>query len=195
MTEVIPDRARHPRAAALAALAFGFVAFVVSVAEGVIGVVYTQGSTLESLDGFDYAGPAFQSIVPYAAGRILPMAVGVYLSFWLAAPLRPLQAVSHVIVRTLVALAIGLAISIGFEAVRLLTSDSPVNPFTQGGQTDNRYYILVAGGLAHDAWRLFVDTFAIVVAVGLATWGWMRPRAPLVTSRDAADSAIAAGGA
>jgi hypothetical protein len=104
------------------------------------------------------------------------MAVGVFLSFWLILPIRPTQRVGGVVLRTLVAVLIGLVISIVIEAVRLTTSELPVNPYTQSGAMDNRYYILVLGGLAHDAWQLFAGGFAIVVAAGLALWGWLHTR-------------------
>jgi hypothetical protein len=176
MTTISPDRSRHPREAAMAALAFALVAFVVKTADGVIGVVYMQGVTLRSLDGLDYASPAFGVLAPFALWQVLPMAVGVFLSFWLLLPLRPAQRTREAILRSLGAVAIGLALAVLVAAIRLLTTDLPVNPMTQGGATDNRYYLFVAGGLANDTWQLFVDAFAMVVAVGLALWGWMRVR-------------------
>lgn len=171
-----PDTARHPAAAAVATLVFFVVALVVTVLDGVSGVVYTQGQTLKSLDGFEYALPALGAALPFALWQLVPMAVGVFLSFWLVAPIRPGQRVGGVVLRTLVAVLVGLVLAVAVEAVRLTASDLPVNPYTQGGAVDNRYYILVVGGLANDAWRLFAGTFAIVVAAGLALWGWLHTR-------------------
>jgi hypothetical protein len=169
-------RSRHPGAAAVASAALLLVAFLLAAADGVIGVVYTQGRTLESLDGFEYALPALGAIVPFALWQTVPLAAGVFLSFWLVLPVRPQQRLVGVLLRSVVALLIGLALATAVEAVRLTASDLPVNPLTQSGAVDNRYYIFVLGGLAHDAWQLFVGTLGLVLASGLAVWGWLRTR-------------------
>jgi len=189
MTTIGTTRTRYPGASAVAAAAFLLVAFVVSALDGVVGVVYTQGQTLESLAGFDYFLPALGFAVPFALSQLVPMAVGVFVSFWLVLPIRPEQGVGAVVLRALAALLLGLVISIGVEAVRLTTSDLPVNPYTQGGAVDNRYYILVVGGLAHDAWQLFSSTYAVVISAGLALWGWLHTREGLGGHRHGADGA------
>ncbi|WP_411700543.1 hypothetical protein [Conyzicola sp.] len=175
MTILPHARSHYAAAAAVTAAILALVAFVVAAADGVIGLVYTQGRTLESLDGFEYALPALGVTVPYVLWHVIPLAAGVFLSFWWVLPIRPQQRVGGVVLRSIVALVIGLAIAIAIEAVRLTTSDLPVNP-TQGGAVDNRYYILVLGGLANDAWNLFAGSFGLVVAAGLAMWGWLRTR-------------------
>ena len=176
MPNLVPTRSRHAGAAAVAAATLLIVAFVISVIDGVVGVVYTQGQTLKSLDGFDYAMPALGVAVPYALWQLVPLAAGVFLSFWLILPIRPRQRVGGVVLRAIVAVLVGLVIAVAVEAVRLTASDLPVNPYTQTGVVDNRYYILVVGGLAHDAWQLFAGTFGLVMAAGLAMWGWLHTR-------------------
>jgi len=175
MTTITPTRARHPLAAIVATLVFLVVAFVVAVLDGVAGVVYTQGQTLKSIDGFEYALPALGWAVPYALWQLLPLAVGVLLSFWLILPIRPQQRVGGVVVRALAALLLGLVIAAAVFTVRLLASDLPVQP-SQTDPDDNRYYILVLGSLANSVWQLFSDTLGLVVATGLALWGWLHTR-------------------
>jgi hypothetical protein len=175
MTTTTPSRGRHPVAAGVATLVFLVVAFVLAVLDGVAGVVYTQGQTLKSLDGFDYALPALGRAVPYALWQLVPMAVGLLLSFWLILPIRPQQRVGGAVVRALVALLVGLLIAALIAAARLLASDLPVQP-SQTDPADNRYYILVLGSLANSVWQLFSGTFGLVVATGLALWGWLHTR-------------------
>jgi hypothetical protein len=168
--ERVRPATRHPKAAALGALSFLIVALFVTIASDVVGVVYTQGQTVESLAGFEYALPALGAAVPYELWRLIPMAAGVFLSFWLILPPQSGQRVAGVVARSLVAVAVGLVFAMAIAAVRLVSSDLPVSP-NAGGPTDNRYYLLVFGGLTNDAWQLFTQTFALVVAVGLAMWG------------------------
>jgi hypothetical protein len=175
MTILPHVRTRHPGAAAVSSGVLLLALFAIAVADGVIGVVYTQGRTLESLDGFEYALPALGAVLPFALWQTVPLAAGVFLSFWLVLPVRPQQRLGGVLLRSAVALLVGLALAIALEAVRLTASDLPVNP-TQGGAVDNRYYILVLGGLAHDAWQLFAGSLGLVLAAGLAMWGWLRTR-------------------
>jgi len=175
MTTSAPSRTRHPMAAAVAALVFFVVAFVVSVVDGVAGVVYTQGQTLKSIDGFDYALPALGWAAPYALWQLVPMAAGVLLSFWLILPIRSGQGVGGVVLRTLGAVLLGLLFATAVAAVRLLSADLPVEP-SQTDPADNRYYILVLGSLANTAWQLFAASFGLVVATGLALWGWLHTR-------------------
>ena len=164
------------RAAAAAAGAFLVVALIVAVATDVVGVVYTQGQTLESVDGFEYTAPALGQALPYELWRLAPMAAGVFVSFWLTLPVRARHGVGTVIARSLVAVLVGLAVAVAVEAVRVVSGDLPVRPTLDDGTVDNRYYMVVLGGLTDYAWRLFADTFALVVAVGLAAWGTLRTR-------------------
>jgi hypothetical protein len=175
MTTIPPTPTRYPVASALSVLVFVLVAFAVSVIDGVAGVVYTQGQTLQSLDGFDYALPALGWAVPYALWQLLPMGFGLLLSFWLILPIRPQQRVGAVVVRALGALVIGLLLAIAVAAVRLLTSDLGIQP-SQTDPTDNRYAILVLGSLANTAWQLFAATLGLGVATALALWGWLHTR-------------------
>ncbi|GAB3605840.1 hypothetical protein GCM10027413_12490 [Conyzicola nivalis] len=173
---ILPRARRgYPGVAGVTGAVFLLVVFVVAVIDGVVGIVYTQGRTLESLAGFEYALPALGAVVPFALWQVVPLAVGVFLSFWLVLPIRPHQRVGGVVLRSIVALLIGLVIAVAVEAVRLTTSDLPVNP-TQSGAVDNRYYILVLGGLANDAWQLFASSLGLALAAGLAMWGWLRTR-------------------
>lgn len=165
-------RRRHPGAAAAASAALLVASLVLAIAGGVVGVVYTQGQTLGSLDGFDYALPALGFAVPYSLGRLVPLAVGVFLSFWLLLPLRPEQRLGGAIARIVAAALIGLLLAVAIDAVRMLAIDAPVAP----ADGDNRYYILILGTLAHNAWTLFADTVGLVLAAGLAMWGGLRPR-------------------
>ena len=175
MTTITPTRRRHPGTAIIATLVFLVVAFVIAVADGVAGVVYTQGQTLKSIDGFEYALPALGSAMPYALWQLVPMAVGVFASFWLILPIRRHQGVGGVVLRGLVAVLVGVLIATVVAAVRLLASDLPVEP-SPTDPDDNRYYLLVIGTLANSAWQLFADTVGLVIAAALAMWGWLVTR-------------------
>ena len=167
---------RHPQVAAVVAGAFFVIATVVGVASGVIGVVYTQGLTLRSLDGFEYALPAFGQALPHTLGMMLPLAIGLFLSFWLIAPLRARTGLGGAIGRSLIALLVGLALAVLVQAFLVLEQNQlALNP---GGaeQPDDRLYLLIGGGLAHTAWTLFADTLGLALAAGLAGWGWLRTR-------------------
>lgn len=175
MTSFPSTRSRYPAAAAVAVLMFLVVAFVIAVLDGVVGVVYTQGQTLRSTAGFEYALPALGQALPYALWQLVPMAVGVFVSVWLLLPVRPEQRVGGVVGRALVAVLVGLVVATAIAAARLLATDLPVSP-KQGGADDNRYYILVLGTLANSAWQLFSATIGLVVATALALWGWLHTR-------------------
>ncbi|GAB2449890.1 hypothetical protein HD599_002131 [Conyzicola lurida] len=186
MTITPAPPSRHPGAAAAASLAVLVVAFVLSVLDGVVGVVYTQGQTLESLDGFDYALPALGWAVPYALWQLVPLTAGVFLSFWLILPIRPRHRVGQVVLRAFVALVIGVVVAGIVAAARLLATDLPVNP----SSGDGRYYVLVVGTLAHSAWQVFSDTLGLVVAAGLAMWGWLHTRPAYGPLRRSADETV-----
>jgi len=175
MTTITPTRKRHPGVAIIATLIFLVVAFVIAVADGVAGVVYTQGQTLKSLDGFEYALPALGSAIPFALWQLVPMAVGVFASFWLILPIRRQNRVGGVVVRGLVAVLVGLLIAAVVTTVRLLALDLPVQP-SQTDPTDNRYYVLVIGSLANAMWQLFSSSVGLVIAAALAMWGWLVTR-------------------
>lgn len=175
MTTITPTRRRHPGVAIIATLIFLVVAFVIAVADGVAGVVYTQGQTLKSLDGFEYALPALGSAIPFALWQLVPMAVGVFASFWLILPIRRQNRVGGVILRGLIAVLVGLLIADVVTTVRLLGLDLPVQP-SQTDPTDNRYYILVIGSLANAMWQLFSSSVGLVIASALAMWGWLVTR-------------------
>lgn len=175
MTTTTSTRTRHPAAVGVATLVYLVVAFVIAVLDGVAGVVYMQGQTLKSIDGFEYALPALGQAAPYALGQLVPMAAGVFLSFWLILPIRPQQRVGAVVLRALVAVLVGLLVATAIAAARLLASDLPVAP-SPTDPADNRYYILVLGTLANSVWQLFSASFGLVVATGLALWGWLHTR-------------------
>ena len=179
MTDTRLSVKRHPEAAAIAAVSFLVVAVVVGVASGVIGVVYMQGQTLQSLDGFEYALPAFGQALPRILGMMLPVAVALFLSFWLIAPLRPELGLGAAIGRTLLALLIGLVLAVIIQAVMVIADNQlSLNP-GPGQEVDDRIYLLIGGGLLNTTWTLFADTIGLALAAGLGAWGWLRRAAPV----------------
>lgn len=166
-------RRRYPAVAAVAALSFFIVATVLGVAGGVVAVVYMQGQTLESLDGFDYALPALGQALPNTVTYTLPLAVGLFVSFWGIAPLRPGIGLAGAVGRTLVAMLVGLIIAtVVYAAIIIGNNQSALNP-PPGQEIDNRYILLVVAGIAQNAWTTFADTLGLALAAGLGAWGWL----------------------
>lgn len=161
---------RHPAAAAIAAGVVLVVFVVISVIDGVEGVVYTQGRTMQSLDGFEYAAVALPATIEYVLRRAVPLAIGVFLSFWLIAPVRPELRLVSVVLRSLVAAVVGAVLVAGTTLVRLIADNQSSLDPGPGVAVDDRVYLLIAGSTAHETWSVFVDTFPLVIAVGLATW-------------------------
>lgn len=165
-----PPRRRFPAQAATAAAVLLVVYVALSVVDGVEGVVYTQGVTMQSLDGFEYAGVAVGPTIEYALERGLPLALGVFLSFWVIAPLRPGLLIRSAVLRSVVAALVGVLLVAVTTLVRsVLDNQLGLNP-GQGADVDERLYLLIAGGTAHEAWTVFADGVALVIAVGLGTW-------------------------
>lgn len=116
--------------------------------------------------------------VPLALWRLVPLALGAFLSFWLIAPLRPELRVGGVIGRSFVAVLIALVLVVIVTLIRLIADNqSSLNP-SAGDPVDTRLYLLIGGTVVHDAWVTLSTTFLLVVATGLGAWGWMRDRTP-----------------
>ncbi|TBN56230.1 hypothetical protein EYE40_01805 [Glaciihabitans arcticus] len=172
---------RHPLPAAIAAGVFLVLATLVGVTSGVIGVVYMQGVTMQSLDGFEYALPAFGQALPHTLGLMVPVAIGLFLSLWLIAPLRFGMGLGAAIGRTFLALVVGLILSVLVQAFLVLGQNQlALNP-GGGEQPDDRLYLLIGGGLLNTAWTLFADTLGLALAAGLGAWGWLRTRVPALS--------------
>jgi hypothetical protein len=165
-----PRPRRHPAAAAIAAGVVFIVFVVVRVIDGVEGVVYTQGVTMQSLDGFEYAGVALPATIEYVLWRAVPFALGVFLSFWLIAPVRPGLRLVSTVLRSLVAVVIGVVLLALTTVARSIADNQlALNP-GPGAAVDDRVYLLIAGSTSHEAWTVFTDAFPLVIAVGLAMW-------------------------
>ena len=181
MTTVDPEPTltRHPAVAAVAAGIILVVGVVVFVLTNIEGVVYVQAQTIRSIEALDYAGPVFGVTVPLALWRLVPLAAGAFISFWLVAPLRPELRVGGAIGRSFVAALIAIVLVIIVTVIRLIADNqSSLNP-SAGNPVDTRVYLLIGGTVLHDAWVTLSTTFLLVVATGLGAWGWMRDRALL----------------
>ena len=181
MTNVEPEltHTRHPRVAAVAAVVILVVGVVVFVLTNIEAVVYVQAQTIRSIEAFDYARPVLGVAVPLALWRLVPLAVGAFVSFWFIAPLRPELRVGSAVGQSFIAVLISTVVAIVVTVIRTVADNqSSLNP-SAGNPVDTRVYLLIGGTLLHEAWVTLSTTFLLVVATGLGAWGWMRDRAPL----------------
>lgn len=167
---VRPPARRHVGASAIAAGVVLAVFLVVAVLNGVEGVVYTQGRTMQSLDGFDYAAVALPVTVEYSLWRAVPLAIGVFLSFWLIAPVRPGIRLVTAVLRSLVAAVVGVVLVAATALARSIADNQLALDPGPGAAADDRVYVLIAASTVHETWMVFVDSFPLVIAVGLVTW-------------------------
>ena len=172
-----PTAARHIAVAAVAAGIILVVGVVVFVLTNIEGVVYVQAKTIRSIEALDYAGAVFVVTVPLALWRMVPLALGAFVSFWLIAPLRPELRVGGAIGRSFVAVFIALVVVVIVTLIRLIADNQSSLSPSAGNPVDTRLYLLIGGSLLHDAWTTLSTTFLLVVATGLGAWGWMRDRA------------------
>lgn len=114
---------------------------------------------------------------------ILPVAVGFFLSLWLIAPITRELRLSQVIVRALIATAVGCAVLfVVLIVVGIVTAFSwdgaifgqafPTTRFDGGG---------ALGGIARalgSALNSFASTLPLGLLAGVLLWVWQRDRAP-----------------
>jgi hypothetical protein len=172
-----PTPRRHLAVAVVAAGIILVVGVVVFVLTNIEAVVYVQARTIRSLEAFEYAGAVFGVTVPLALWRMVPLAIGAFVSFWLIAPLRPELRVGGAIARSFVAVFVALVLVVIVTLIRLVADNQSSLSPSAGNPVDPRLYLLIGGGLLHDAWMTLSTTFLLVVATGLGTWGWMRDKA------------------
>lgn len=122
----------------------------------------------------------FDSAVPYA--------LGVFLVFWLVAPIRSDLRVGQVLVRgALGALGGAIVVALVFVAVSLGNRTSPITGFGLDELTPlapNPIDVVV------DALGSAVGTAPIVMLAALLSWGWPRWRSPSAPKPSAADPVV-----
>ena len=150
----------------------------------VLGFVRAVLSTLALITtvsgGLDFVGPAWLAQLQSSLTGPLPFAVGVFLCFWQIAPIAPGLRLAHVVTRSILAGAVGAAVTwLVFVIVRLVV-DVATTQF-------NVPAVTVLGQLGQDALQSLFSALAaavgylpVVVLAGILLWGWLQ-RHPLGT--------------
>jgi hypothetical protein len=188
MTEALPTGRPAVAIAAIAAAAIG--GFL--VVRDVIGIISAMVSSVV----FSPGGDLFTDFGWYFEGRfglVLPMAIGVFLVFWLLAPASWHRRVRSVLLRSSVAVAGGIVLYlIGGTIVRWLTS-----PLAFAGAgveiVATREQFLTIQHLPVfmllEAAQLLITVMPVVLLIGVLLWHWQR-RAPVVADGAAASRIV-----
>lgn len=160
-------------------------------ATGVLAALLVQGVLLGLINTMTLAGmPGAPSSLGYLwAGQLqgaltnaLPLAVGVLLSLWLLAPIVPELRLVHVVLRALLATAVGALLVVAVAViVGFLGSLAGLNFFSASfpdlaGPLRSSWFAVLQG--VTGAFRAFVVNSPIVVLAAVLLWGWPR-RHPL----------------
>lgn len=173
-TATITARRPSPGTAGLAALAVALIGPVLMVSLGVVGVLHSQLRSVRSLEVLDYFGPVFFDAVPRALWLFVPLAIGVFLSFWLVAPLRASLRLGQALQRSFVALVIGAVFGSVGTVIRTLAIGQPAlaDP-APGGGFDVRQLLYLLANALNTSITGFVWAFSLVLLCGVVLWNWL----------------------
>jgi len=177
----------NARTAGVAALIVGVVMIVQSILQAAIGVVSTLGYGLGA--GGSSVGDLRTTFAPVVAGMqsfgtsVLPIAIGVFLAFWLVAPLAADMRVTRVVLRSLVASGVASAVSLAITVVASLggafASSGPFFGAAFPAADGSIFYFSFIGGV-QSVFSTFVGVTPLVILAGFLAWFWSskgRPKA------------------
>lgn len=176
------------RANARTAGAAALVVAVVMIVQAVLQAIISAFSNLaySSADGY-YASQL--GVLPFLGSftalgtSVLPIAIGVFLAFWLVVPLTADLRVTRVVLRSLlasvIASAVSLVITVLFSVFGAVLSSGPLfgNSFPSTG-VSSVFYSFVGG--VQSVFSTFVGVTPLVVLAGFLAWLWIsqgRPKA------------------
>ena len=174
----------NARTAGVAAAAVAVVMLVQAILQGIIGVFSNLAyGSANPEGGYFQLQNTFAPIVGVAqsfGSSILPIAIGVFLAFWLVVPLTSELRVLAVVVRSLIASAIASAVSlvitIIFAAGGAIASAGPFfgNSFPN---TDGSFIFYSLVGGIQSVFSTFVGVTPLIVLAGFLVWFWVsKPR-------------------
>jgi hypothetical protein len=157
----------------LVALASGLVVLAVSLVQNVLNALITQLTFLGLSDV-----PAWQWWAGYAtqfATIAVPLAMGVFLSFWFVAPIGPDLHVVHVVTRSI--LATGAGAVIVFLTLMVTSTASLVTTGLLGqirlGQIAGDHILNSLGFALATAGQQFLTVAPLVILVGVLLRMWL----------------------
>lgn len=183
-TLIAMDRVRVAARAAIGVLLFLVIRTLVSGAVTTVRVL-TPDFPDQATSGLADLWPAvllglFDSAVPYA--------IGVFLVFWLVAPIRKDLRLRQVLVRgALGALGGAIVVALVFVAVSLGNRSSPITGF---GLSELTPFALNPIDVVVGALGSAVGTAPIVMLAALLSWGWPRWRSSDSPKPSAADPVV-----
>jgi len=142
---------------------------------GNLGYAAGSGSVFSSLNGYNPLVGMFQQFTL----SVLPIAIGVFLAFWLVVPLAPSLRIGRVILRSVVAAAIASALSLVFAIFLAIggavTSAGPLfgNSFPAPDGMPLFYSIV---GNVQSVFSTFLSSTPLVVLAGVLVWLWLAKR-------------------
>ena len=175
----------NARTAGAAALVVAVVMIAQAILQAIIGVFSSLGYGAGG-NGAAYLQTAFSPVVGAVQSlgtSILPIAIGVFLAFWLVVPLTADMRVTRVVLRSLIASGIASAVSLVITVIASLGGAfASAGPFFgnafPGADGSYLYYSFIGG--VQSVFSTFVGVTPLVILAGFLAWFWVskgRPKA------------------
>jgi hypothetical protein len=191
MAQSLTDNATkaNARPAGAAAIVVAGVMILQAILQAVIGIF--SALAFGAADGGDGYFEVQNAFAPVAGAfqslgtSVLPIAIGVFLAFWLVVPLNPELRVMQVVLRSLlasaIASAVSLVITIVFSFGGALVSSGPLfgNRFPNPDGSFLLYSVL--GGIQSVFYTLVAVT-PLVILAGLLAWLWVSKGRPAASA-------------
>ena len=175
----------NARTAGAAAIVVATVMIVQSILQAIIGVFGNLSyGAVDGNSGYFQLQNVFAPVAGIAQSlgtSILPIAIGVFLAFWLVVPLtadlRVIQVVLRSLIASAIASAISLVITIVFSIGGALASSGPFfgNRFPS---TDGSYVLNSFLGGVQSVFSTFVGVTPLIVLAGFLAWLWISKGRP-----------------
>jgi hypothetical protein len=174
MAQSLQERATRANARTAGAAA-GIVIAVVAVQAILRAIIAVFGAIAYSTTGEGYLQNVFTPVgglgIEFGT-TVLPVAIGVFLAFWLLVPLTADLRVSGVALRSLAAAGIGAALSLVFTAVYSGSS------LLFGAQS----LVSALFGTVQSALYTFVGVTPVVLLAGFLAWLWVSKARPTASA-------------
>ena len=168
----------NARTAGAATVVVAAVMIVQAILQAIIGVFSNLGYGAAG-GNVDYLQNTLAPVVGAAQSfgtSILPIAIGVFLAFWLVVPLTADMRVTRVAVRSLIASAIASAVSLVITVISSIGGAYATSgPFFGNSfpGTDGTYFVYSFVGGLQSVFSTFIGVTPLIVLAGFLAWLWV----------------------
>ena len=175
----------NARTAGAAAIIVAVVMLAQAVLQAIISVIgnlaYGAGDTSGGYFQLQNTFAPIGGVVQSLGTSILPIAIGVFLAFWLIVPLTADLRVTRVVLRSLLASAIASAVSLVITLVfSVFSAVASAGPFFSNSfpiaDGSSVFYSFVGG--VQSVFYTFVGVTPLVVLAGFLAWLWVSKGQP-----------------